>query len=165
MKAPLPLLAAALLAGCAAERTRYPSLLPRAAEGNGFDEPAIAAPAPVAADPQLDARLAATGTRLDASARGFDTDLAKAQRAAAAPGARSVGSDGWLEAQSALAALDDWRAQATGIASELEAAAGERLAAVGTPYPALDALQARAAAEADRQTAAIARVSAAVPAP
>lgn len=165
MKAPLPLLAAALLAGCAAEQARYPSLLPRAAEGAGFDEPAMAAAAPVSADPQLDARLAAIRARLDVATGGFDTDLAKAQRAAAAPGARSVGSDGWLEAQSALAALDDWRAQATGIASELEATAGERLAAVGTPYPALDALQARAAAEADRQTASIALVSGAVPTP
>ena len=165
MKALLPLLAAAPLAGCAAEQARHPSLLPRAAERTSFAEPAVAAPAPVMVDPQLDARLVAIGGRLDAAMRGFDADLAKAERAAAAPGARSVGSEGWLAAQSALAALDDWRAQATGIASELEAAAGERLGTVGTPYPALDTLQARAAAEAERQAAAIARVSAAIPTP
>lgn len=159
----LPLVGA--LAGCAAEQARYPSLLPRAAERTGFDEPAVAAPAPVAADPQLDARLAETSGKLETVIRGFDTDLAKARTAAAAPGARTVGGEAWLSAQAALAALDDWRSQATGLATDLEALAGERLSTSGTPYPALDALQARAAAEADRQSAAIATLTAALPTP
>lgn len=154
-----------LLAGCAAQEAQYPSLAPRAGERQGFDEPAVtAAPAPVA-DPALDARVAADGRKLDTVARGFDDDLAKAQKAAAAPGARTVGSESWLSAQAALAALDDWRAQASALASELGGAASDRLGTVGTPYSALDALQARAEGEAERQAAAIARVAATLPTP
>ena len=164
MKSLPALFAAALLVGCTADQTRYPSLLPRAAERASFAEPAAVAPAPVVPDPQLDTRLSALAGRLETATRGFDADLARAHAAAAATGARSVGSEAWLTAQQALAALDDWRAQATGVASELETAAGERLGAAGVAYPALDALQARAAAEADRQGAAIAKLSAAVPA-
>ena len=154
-----------ILAGCAAEQARYPSLLPRAAEKTGFDEPALAAPAPVAADPALDARLGGIAGKLDAVTRGFDADLAKAQTAAAVPGARTVGSEAWLSAQAALAALDDWRSQATGLATDLEALVGERLGSVGTPYSALDAMQARAAAEAERQAGAIGKLTAALPTP
>ena len=154
-----------LLAGCAAEQASIPSLAPRPGERTGFDEPAIAAPAAVAADPRLDAQLATAAGKLDTVARGFDAGAARAQAASAASGARTVGSEAWLTAQSAVAELDDWRAQATGIASDLETLGGERLAAVGTPYPTLDALQARAAAEADRQGAVISRLSAALPTP
>lgn len=165
MKTLLPILAGTLLAGCAAEQARYPSLLPRAAEKGSFDEPSVTPAAPVVADPQLDSRLAEVAGRLDTSRRGFDGDLTRAERAAALPGVRTVGSEAWLSAQAALAALDDWRAQATGIASELEAMAGERLGAVGTPYPPLDAVQASAAAEVDRGAAATARLGTSVPTP
>ena len=82
---PLAIALPLVLAGCAAEQARYPSLLPRAAEKTGFDEPAVAAPAPVAADPALDARLGEIAGKLDAVTRGFDADLAKAQTAAAVP--------------------------------------------------------------------------------
>lgn len=154
-----------LLGSCAAQTDGYPSLAPRAAERTGFDEPAVAVAAPAVADPALDAELAATAARLDAVARGFDGDAAKARDAVAAPGARTVGSDGWLSAQAAVASLDDWRSQATGLATDLETRAGERLASVATPYPALDALQARAAAEAERENAAITRLTQALPTP
>lgn len=154
-----------LVAGCAADRAGYPSLSPRAAERIGFDEPAMAAPAPVTADPALDARLVQFAGQLDAVAKGYDADAARAGRAAAASGARTTGSDAWLNAQTALAALDDWRAQASGLATDLEVLAGERAGSVGTPYPALDALRERAAAEADRQAAGIAALSAKLPLP
>lgn len=160
-----PLIVFLLLSGCATDQGRYPSLLPRAAERTGFDEPVVAAPTPAAPDPALDARLRELGGRLDATARGFDADLGKARTAAAAPGARTVGSEGWLSAQSALAGLDDWRAQVTGLATDLETLVGERLGTVGTSYPALNALQARAAAEAEREAAAIGTLTAAVPTP
>ena len=153
-----------VLAGCVAEQ-RYPSLLPRANEKMTFDEPAIAAPAPVAADPTLDARLGELGGKLGAVMRGFDGDLAKARAAATAPGARTVGGEAWLSAQAALAGLDDWRSQATGLASDLETLGGDRLATAGTPYPALDAMQSRAAAEVEREDAAIAALSASLPTP
>ncbi|WP_425230036.1 hypothetical protein [Sphingomonas sp.] len=121
------------------------------------------APAPTVADPALDARLRELDARISAVAHGYDADHARAERGAAAPGARTVGSEAWLTAQTALAALDDWRAQASSLASDLETLAGERLGTAGTAYPALDALQARAAAESERETQGIAAISARLP--
>ncbi|MDB5696703.1 MAG: hypothetical protein JWN21_2246 [Sphingomonas bacterium] len=161
----LPLLCALPLAGCAVDRAGYPSLAPRAAERLGFNEPAIAAPAPLVADPALNARLATLATTLATVTKGFDADAARARRAAGVGTARTVGSDAWLDAQSALAVLDDWRAQASALATELEALAGERAASVGTPYPALDRLRERASAEAGRQSAGIAAIGATLPLP
>ena len=141
----------------------YPSLSPRAAERAGFDEPAIAPPAATVADPALDARVGEIAGKLAAVVRGFDADAAVATRAAGTSGARTVGSDAWLTAQTALAALDDWRAQASSLASDTETLAGERAASVGTPYPALETVRARTAAEAERQAAVIAALSAKLP--
>ena len=112
----------------------------------------------------LDARIAALATRMKAVAAGFDADAAKAERLARASGARTVGSDAWLDAQSALAGLDDWRAQATTVASDAEAAGSERAATLAPPYPALEALQKAADAEATRQDATIKRLQDALPA-
>lgn len=165
MKACLPLVAPLALLACATPDDRgYPSLAPRAAEGQGFAEPVVAPPAPAAADPALDVRLAQASGKLDGISKGFDVDAARTEAAARRAGAQRVGSEAWLGAQAALAGLDDWRAQATGLATELEQAAGERAGEVGTPYPALDALRERAAAEAERQSAAITRIGALLPA-
>lgn len=164
MKLIPPIAVPLLLAGCAtADEGGYPSLGPRAVERTGFEEPAVAAPAPVTADPALDAKLAEVAGRLDAVAKGYATDAGRAEAAARVAGARTVGSEAWLTAQTALAALDDWRAQASGLTTDLEALAGEREGSVGTPYPALDALRTRAAAEADREAAGIASLSARLP--
>ena len=157
------LLLVLFLAGCAADRAGYPSLAPRAAERTGFAEPPAAPPAPVTADPALDAQLATLGTKLDAAKTGFDRDAARARTAAAVPAARNVGSDAWLSAQTALAALDDWRAQASELTTDLERLSGERAANVDTPYPALESLRERAAAEAERQASGIAAIGATLP--
>ena len=158
----LPALLALPLAGCATDQTGFPSLAPRPAEKQGFEEPVVAAPAAVA-DPALDAKLEDYRRRLEAVAKGYDADAAQATRAAGVAGARTVGSEAWLGAQTALAALDDWRAQASGLTVELEALAGERIEAAGAPYPALEAVRARAAAEGDREAAGIAALSARLP--
>ena len=50
-------LAGGLLAGCSENRAQFPSLLPRAIETRDDAEP-VHIPAPPAADPALDARLA-----------------------------------------------------------------------------------------------------------
>lgn len=160
-----PVLLLVLLAGCARDDTAYPSLAPRAAEKLGFDEPAVAPLAPVVADPTLDRRLADLGTRLGRIVAGYDTDALKAERAASAAGARTTGSEAWVAAQSALAALDDWRAQTGGVATELDDLSRERTATVGTAYPPLDALRDRASRQADRETAQIAALGARVPTP
>ena len=162
----LAALFALFLSGCAAADAGYPSLAPRAAEKVGFDEPAVAvSPTSVAPDPVLDARLAEIATKLDAVAASYNADAARAQRASNIAGARTVGSDAWLNAQTALAALDDWRAQATALTTDAEVLASDRVATVGTPYPTLEALRARAAAEAERQAAGIATLSARLPMP
>lgn len=165
MRLTLLALSVLLLAGCARDEASFPSLAPRAAEGRGFAEPAVPPqPTPVP-DPALDARLASWGSRLEAIATGFDRDAARASDAAAAAGARSVGSEAWLTAQSALALLDDWRAQASGLVAELDETAREREAGGGTPYPALEALRTRADGEATRMAETIGSIAARLPAP
>lgn len=165
MKPRFCLLAVALLSGCARDDATYPSLAQRAVEGRGFAEPDVAPPAPVVADPALDARLMALAARLSAIVKGYDADAARADLAAGAAGARSTGSEAWIAAQTALAALDDWRAQAGGLASELDDATRERAETAGTPYPALDALHARAESETAREAAGIATIGAKLPTP
>jgi hypothetical protein len=154
-----------LLVGCARDEAAFPSLSPRGAEGRNFAEPAVAPPSAPVPDPELDARIAGWSRQLDTIATGFDRDAAQAAAAAAASGARSVGSEAWLTAQSALAALDDWRGQASGLAAEVDDAARERAAAVGTPYPTLEALQERAEREVARIADSAAAIAASLPTP
>jgi len=160
-----PLLAALLVtvAGCARADVDSPSLSPRAVERLGFAEPEVT-PAVARADPALDAGIAGLRTRLAAAARGFDTAATAAGRAATRAGARTTGSEAWLDAQSALAQTDDWRAQTTTLAGEIDALAVARVTAGDAPYPALAEAAAAARAEADRQEREAGRLQALVPA-
>ena len=162
--APLYATALLLLAGCAREQGTYPSLAPRPIEKLGFAEPETPAAAAVVADPTLDASLAAIDTRLKTVGSGFDGDAAKAQAAARRAKGQSVGSDAWLDAQAALAVLDDWRAQASTIVTDLDSMAAARAAQLAPDYPALTALRDRAQAEVERQAGLIGRVQASLPA-
>ena len=155
----------AFTTGCARDEATYPSLAPRAAERLGFAEPTVAPPVPVTVDPALDTRLAGFAERLAAIVRGFDGDAARAKRAADVAGSTTVGSEAWVAAQTALASLDDWRAQAGGLASEIDDAARERAATIGTAYPPLDALRTQADAAATRQGEIIATIGATLPTP
>lgn len=148
-----------VLAGCAADEGAYPSLAPRGVEKQGFGEPETPV-AVLAPDAALDARLAPLDARLDAVARGFASDAASAQRAAIAAGGKPAGSDAWLTAQTALASLDDWRAQTSALATDIEQIGIERGAVLAPDYPALTALGARADAETVRQGETIARLQA-----
>ena len=158
-------LLAFLLAGCARDDAAYPSLATRSAEDRGFAEPKVAPPAPFVADPALDAQLTAIGTRLDAVVKGFDDDAARAERATTGSGAAAIGSEAWIAAQTALAALDDWRAQTGGIATEIDDAARARAETVGVSYPALEELRRRAEAEGERQAARMAALGSKAPTP
>lgn len=153
-----------LLAGCARDQGSYPSLAPRPIEKLGFAEPEAPAPAAAVADPTLDASLAVIETRLKAVGSGFDGDAAKAQAAARRAKGQSVGSDAWLDAQAALAVLDDWRAQASTLVTDLDSLASARAAQLAPDYPALTALRDRTQAEVDRQAALIGTVQASLPA-
>lgn len=156
-----PLAAAPLLvlAGCAGEATTYPSLAPRAVEKQGFAEPETPAAA-VAADPALDAQLERLTTQLDTIATGFAAAAREAERKAMAGRGKPAGSEPWLDAQTALAALDDWRAQASALATDVEQLTIARAATLAPPYPALAKLDDRVDAEVRRQTETIARLQA-----
>lgn len=155
-------MAAALLAGCAAETDHYPSLAPRPIEKLGFAEPTVT-PAVAKADPALDAKLADSAKRLDSIAQGFAGDAARAEAAVTAAKGQPAGSERWIAAQSALAALDDWRAQASALTTDVEQMAVDRAATLAPDYPGIGALRDRAKTEADAESAAIRRLSGLIP--
>lgn len=157
-------LALVLVTGaCSQDRTSYPSLGSRPIEKLGFAEPevktVVAAP-----DPALDGEIATISGKLDAIASGFAGTAAKAETLARAARGAAVGSDAWITAQTALAGLDDWRAQSSALVTDIEALATDRAAKLQPDYPALATIRAKAQAETDRQTATIGRIQASMPA-
>ncbi|SFP62215.1 hypothetical protein [Sphingomonas rubra] len=151
------------LPGCVPSSGPYPSLAQRPAESRGFAEPAVPPPAPVAVDPALDARIGEARRTLATIVTGFDRDAAIARAAASRSGARTAGSDAWLDAQTALAALDDWRAQASSLATDVDALASARAAALQPIYPTLAALREEVGAAVTRQDDTIRQLSASLP--
>ncbi len=161
---PVPLvpLAALLLLGACSRPTEgaYPSLAPRPIEKTSFADP-TPAPAPTAApDPALDTAIATTDAQLATIAKGFATDAAKAEAAARAAKGQPVGSDMWLDAQTALGSLDQWHAQVSALSTDAEERAIERATTLAPPYPALVAAQARIEAENAAEAATIAKLQA-----
>ena len=164
MKQTLPLLVGLLaLTGCAQDTTAYPSLGQRPVEKLGFGEPEVK-PVVATPDPALDAEIATFATRLVAIAAGFDKDARATDAAAKAARGDAVGSEAWLTAQTALAGLDDWRAQSSALVGDIEGRATDRAAALQPDYPALSALRDKAQAENDRQGATISRIQTTLPA-
>lgn len=165
MHAVRPIAALLLLgaAGCARDTNVYPSLAPRTAEQRGFAEPETPPPTPVATDPALDAQIATLRQRLSEVTAGFDRAAASARAAAGRSSARTVGGDAWLEAQTLLAQLDDWRAQASSLTSDADGYASARAATLAPPYPALEAIRVTVAAEVARQDAVITAIAASLP--
>ena len=106
-----------LLTGCAADYNNYPSLARRPAErvsGTIEVAPPTAAPAPVLAPPSADltARLGQLGEQAQAAHREFTGRRGRAEELVAAAGGAPVGSDGWAQANVALADLETSRSQA-----------------------------------------------------
>lgn len=131
------LLATIALAGCAQSSARYPSLLPRAVEGQGFAEPSR--PAPVATpDAALDAQVAGLRQRVQEAATRFGGTAQAAEAKVAVARGVAEGSEKWLDAQAALAELGALRTPAANALSELEQLALDRGVAGEPPYPALD---------------------------
>jgi hypothetical protein len=131
MKA-LPILLAALAAGCVSQGP-FPSLAPRPAESEDWtEEPVRAAPA-VADDPALRARLATLLDEARAGAREFDADFGPAERAAAPAGGE--GSDSWIEAQQAISRLEAAQARTGEALADLHQL---RLEREGQPTSAAD---------------------------
>ena len=146
-----PMLGILLLsAGCVRDDRNYPSLAPRAVEKLGFAEPEV--PQQTAApDPALDRKIAAQQAALRDIATGFDTAARSAETAARKAKGQAVGSDAWLEAQSELATLDDWRAQASSLVTDTDTMITDRAATLAPVYTPLAALKDAADKEAARQ--------------
>ena len=158
----LPVLLAALAAGCSAPNGTIPSLAPRAAEQI---DPRVPVERPTN-DRPVDAGLAARLIVLVAQARsgeaGFEAAIAAARRSAEAAGPRE--SESWIVAQEALSAAVKAREPAAMAISEIDSIGAELLVAQGGLAPA-DLAAIESAAEAAgginrRQAEAIAAIQA-----
>jgi hypothetical protein len=164
MKRALPLTCLALLCGCAEQSTgRYPSLLPRPIEATSVAEPESPPPAPVVADPALDAKLATLKATLGESVAAFTPAAERAEQAAVAAKGQPAGSEGWITAQSALAELDGYRANTSAAATDIEDLAIERATAGQPDYPGIEALRTEANAQLQAQSARITAIQAMLP--
>jgi hypothetical protein len=157
--------ASVLLAGCAAQGD-FPSLAPRAVEGElspaagcrregacAAADPEPAAAAAVADDPRLAARILELAERARSGDRAFASLLPEARRSAARAG-RS-GSEPWIEAQQLVSRLEAARSPTVDALAELDALSLARSEDAGTSPPdrerlAAAAQEARALADAQR---------------
>jgi len=143
----------AALAGCTQSPDAYPSLLPRPIEKQSLAEPERPAQA-ATPDATLDARIAEFTASLTTGNRQFAAAAQEAEAKVAVARGVPEGSDAWLDAQTALSALESLRAPLLIALSDLEAIAIERGKAGQPPYPALDsaitAADAMTTAQADR---------------
>jgi hypothetical protein len=157
-------LALTLLAtGCADHAAaRFPSLLPRAAEKASMVEPEIVVPV-ATPDPALDARVATATQSIATTHSAFADAVAKTEPLVTAAQGATVGSEGWIAAQTALAQLDTYRADSSTLVADLEQVAIDRGTAGLPPYLALDAAHDAAQAEFDAEAAKIGELSAKLP--
>ena len=159
MKRLVVLLIALSAAGCAQSTDKYPSLALRPIETRPDEE--VVTPAPIATpDAALDAQIAAMAAKLAGIDRDFTAGSAKADAAARAGGALTTGSDQWLAAQVSLADIDGLRGDTLGAIADLEQMVTDRGVAGQPPYPALDALYAKAQDQLSGEVARIAAIKA-----
>lgn len=158
---------ALFLSGCAGTLTGYPSLAKRAVENAPMGE-APAAPAPVEADPALQAQVDRLARQAQAGSAAFDKAWPAADRAARAAAGAAVSSERWVSAQlaiseleaarndsvSALASLDTLyversnavaEGKARGGAEQIDAARKTALAVVDSQNDRIDAIKGRLA--------------------
>ena len=166
MKQALPLLTLTLLiGGCTgADTARYPSLLPRPIERRSDAEPTAPPPAAAVADPALDAKLAAYTASLDKTDKAFTPAADHAEAAARAAQGQAVGSDHWLDAQTALAELDTYRSDLSAMLTDVEQLAIDRAAAGQPDYPGVEALRDKVKASFDAESTRITAIQAMLPA-
>ncbi|HEU4958927.1 MAG TPA: hypothetical protein VFT56_00840 [Sphingomonas sp.] len=151
----------ALIGGCAANGD-YPSLAPRPIEQTGEAVPIRLAPV-ATPDAALDAKIDALAKRLADADAAFGPAAGRARDLVAAAASSGIGSTAWLDAQTALAELDGYRAESTAAMSALDELAIARAAKLEPPYPALDNLHARGGAQVDAESATIAALQKQLP--
>lgn len=135
--APLALVAL-VLAGCNQPARHYPSLLPRTSETQDVAEPERTVPT-ATPDPALDSQLATLTGALTSNGQRFSAAARDAEAKVAVARGVAVGSDAWLNAQTALSGLASLRAPTLNTLAELEEMAIQRGEKGFIPYPALDA--------------------------
>ncbi|WP_404339139.1 hypothetical protein AB2M62_07855 [Sphingomonas sp. MMS12-HWE2-04] len=134
----LPALVALVLAGCAQSTRHYPSLLPRAGESPNLAEPERTVPT-ATPDPVLDSQLATLTGALTSNGQRFAAAAQDTEAKVAVARGVAIGSDAWLNAQTALSGLASLRAPTLSTLAELEEMAIQRGEKGLVPYPALDA--------------------------
>ena len=120
---------ALFLSGCAQTLTGYPSLAKRAVENAPVAEP-VAAPAPVEADPALQAQVDRLSAQAQAGSAAFDKAWPAADRAARAAAGAAVSSERWVTAQLAISALEAARNDSVSALASLDTLYVERSNAV-----------------------------------
>ncbi|MHA6719600.1 hypothetical protein ACX40Y_09105 [Sphingomonas sp. RS6] len=154
---PLLIASTALLAGCAQDSTRYPSLLPRPAETGSFDEP-VRTPAVEAPDPAFEAQVADAVAALDAAHAKWQAAAVEAEAKVRAARGQAPGTAAWLDAQTALSTLDTLRGSASTVLADLDRIAIEHRIAGHQASPALEAAVAHGqaiVADQDRRSASL----------
>ena len=141
------------LGGCVDTTTRYPSLLPRPIEKTSLAEPAPVPVPPVQPDPALDARIAEAGRAAVAASAAFSKAAEEAETKVALARGTGEGSDPWLDAEVALAALDVARQPLITQQADLEQLTVDRATSGQPPYPALETAVAEAHARTEQARA------------
>ena len=138
------------LAACAAPSGDFPSLAPRAIEqrSDAEPEPVVVTAAP---DPALDARVADLLRQAETGSASFNTAADRIATRLPAARAGGVGSDAWVDAQTAISQLLPSREAISGAQADLEQLAIDRAAAGQPPYPALEAARQTVTAAATAQ--------------
>lgn len=160
LASPFALLA---LVSCAAPKGEYPSLAPRPIERSSETEPNR--PVPVATpDASLDAAIVDAAARLKAADAEFTPAAERTRSLVSAAATAGVGSDAWLDAQTALAELDGYRAESTAAVSTLDELAIARASNAQPAYPALDSVHQQGEAQVAAESETIASFQAQLPA-
>lgn len=152
------------LAACAAPAGDFPSLAPRPIEQRSDAEPE-AVVVTAAPDPALDARIADLTGQVASSTAAFRADADRIAARLPAARAGGVGSDAWVDAQTAISLLLPAREAISAAQAELEQSAIDRAATGQPPYPALEAARQQVNAAAEAQRARYEELVAALPAP
>ena len=151
----LALAASIALYGCAMPSANAPSLLPRAIEQRSDAEP-VRAPVVAAPDLALDATIAEKTKTLAESAHAFDIAATRTANLVKTAKGAGIGSESWVDAQTALAELDGYRAESLAAASDLDQIAIDRGVEGKPAYPALESLRGDATAQVAAETQRIA---------
>ena len=120
---------ALFLSGCAETLTGYPSLAKRAVENAPVAEP-VAAPAPVEADPALQAQVDRLSAQAQSGSAAFDRAWPAADRATRSAAGAAVSSEAWVAAQLAISALEAARNDSVSALASLDTLYVERSNAV-----------------------------------